>query len=375
MRLMPESALIPFIGDIYEASCRPDHWDRVLSRLCQLTEAKSGGLLMEDRSRGFRAIIGSHNIPGIPKVVYRMGLGNRDLVFKAQASQPVGVARQVARHEDIRQSNPWYYRVFMKPNDMGYIAAINFFNDKDWHAGIGLHRSFDADPFDERSLELLTTLTPHFQRALRIQKELHSAQSREKTLSHALSRLMLGIIVLDGADRVVYRNEVTTSLLASHRALRIQGDKLIIHYREESQALQELLDRLRSSSNIHQDTALGLRHPDRPHPLIVMGSALRESPGRVVLHLCDPDSAFCAPVADLVSTFALTHAEAEVAIQLANGLSLKDIANQKRASMETIRSQLKSIFGKLGVHRQQDLVRTLLNSGLNQSRGGYGPGP
>jgi DNA-binding CsgD family transcriptional regulator len=31
-----------------------------------------------------------------------------------------------------------------------------------------------------------------------------------------------------------------------------------------------------------------------------------------------------------------------------------------------VRSQLKSIFGKLGVSKQQDVVRLLLNSGLNR---------
>jgi DNA-binding NarL/FixJ family response regulator len=59
-------------------------------------------------------------------------------------------------------------------------------------------------------------------------------------------------------------------------------------------------------------------------------------------------------------------AESGVASALVNGLSVEQIAERHQVSRETVRSQLKSIFGKLGVSKQQDVVRLLLNSGLNR---------
>jgi DNA-binding NarL/FixJ family response regulator len=64
--------------------------------------------------------------------------------------------------------------------------------------------------------------------------------------------------------------------------------------------------------------------------------------------------------------FHFTRAESGVASALVNGLSVEQIAERHQVSRETVRSQLKSIFGKLGVSKQQDVVRLLLNSGLNR---------
>lgn len=375
MPLLYDVDLLPLIDDIYESAYRPDHWNLTLANLCQLLSSKSGALLFEDRAEQTREMIGSHNLPGIPKVAYRMGLAKHDLIFKFQESQPVGRAKLVARHEEISQTNPLYYRILMKPNDVGYVAAINFFNDGEWHAGIGLHRSAKAMPFGEDELQLLNILTPHFQRSLRIHRELYRAQSREESLEGALSRLMLGIIVLDSNDKVVYLNKVAEKLMETHPSLQVVGDKLHVHNTEDNQAFTKMLSTLRDPhiTGSQRDQAVGLRHPDRPHPLSILGATSQESPssfggirsqGQIVLYLSNPDSRFTAPEEDLIELFGLTRSEAETAIALANGLSLDDFAAQKRVSKETVRSHLKGVLSKLGVSRQQDVVRIILGSGL-----------
>ena len=42
-------------------------------------------------------------------------------------------------------------------------------------------------------------------------------------------------------------------------------------------------------------------------------------------------------------------------------MTVKDIARAQGTSLNTVRSQLKSVFEKLGVHRQSELVRSLLS--------------
>lgn len=58
-------------------------------------------------------------------------------------------------------------------------------------------------------------------------------------------------------------------------------------------------------------------------------------------------------------TLGLTLAEARLAARLRFGLSLKEAAAELGISVNTARNQLKSIFEKLGVNRQADLVRHL----------------
>jgi DNA-binding CsgD family transcriptional regulator len=58
----------------------------------------------------------------------------------------------------------------------------------------------------------------------------------------------------------------------------------------------------------------------------------------------------------------LTQAEQRLADFLAGGGTLANFAHLRSLSRNTVRNQLRSIFTKLGVNRQADLVRVLLHS-------------
>lgn len=58
-------------------------------------------------------------------------------------------------------------------------------------------------------------------------------------------------------------------------------------------------------------------------------------------------------------TFGLTPAEARLAARLKDGKSLKEAAAELNIAVNTARNQIKSVFEKLGVNRQSDLIRHL----------------
>lgn len=49
----------------------------------------------------------------------------------------------------------------------------------------------------------------------------------------------------------------------------------------------------------------------------------------------------------------------QVAVRIAFGASREQIATERRASLQTVRSQIKSIFSKLNVTREGELVSML----------------
>jgi DNA-binding CsgD family transcriptional regulator len=52
----------------------------------------------------------------------------------------------------------------------------------------------------------------------------------------------------------------------------------------------------------------------------------------------------------------LTRAEADVALALADGQGLDAIAAQRSVAIATVRSQVQSVYAKMGVHRQAELA-------------------
>lgn len=57
--------------------------------------------------------------------------------------------------------------------------------------------------------------------------------------------------------------------------------------------------------------------------------------------------------------FGLTAAETRLALQLARGDQLADVARKSEVSLCTIRSQLGTVFGKTNTRRQAELVTLL----------------
>lgn len=82
-------------------------------------------------------------------------------------------------------------------------------------------------------------------------------------------------------------------------------------------------------------------------------------PGHALLLIADPDVAVKDPTDFLKDLFSLTTAEIEVAVSLRAGLSLTEIAAARRVSIETVRSQIKSILQKTNTRRQGDLILLL----------------
>jgi DNA-binding CsgD family transcriptional regulator len=81
----------------------------------------------------------------------------------------------------------------------------------------------------------------------------------------------------------------------------------------------------------------------------------------VMLLFYHPASAPAIDSGLLYAVFGLTPAECRIATLLAEGLSLKQIAQVQGTQHETVRKQLRSIYQKTETNRQPELIRLLLH--------------
>ena len=76
----------------------------------------------------------------------------------------------------------------------------------------------------------------------------------------------------------------------------------------------------------------------------------------------DPESTPALSDEVLQVTFHLTRAEARLAQLLVRGVSMRDAAVQLGLSVETVRTRLKTVFGKTATTRQAELVALLVRT-------------
>jgi DNA-binding NarL/FixJ family response regulator len=82
----------------------------------------------------------------------------------------------------------------------------------------------------------------------------------------------------------------------------------------------------------------------------------------VIVYLGDEEHQQQAPEQFVARLFGLTKSEAALATQLANGFSLTEAADKLGLTESSVRTYSKKIFSKLGVSRQAELVRLILQS-------------
>ena len=86
------------------------------------------------------------------------------------------------------------------------------------------------------------------------------------------------------------------------------------------------------------------------------------SPAVAVFISAETDRAQSPPSGDLRKLFDLTRKEAELAMCLTNGRSLREAAADLGITLNTARAHLRSIFAKTGIDRQAQLLRAILRS-------------
>jgi DNA-binding CsgD family transcriptional regulator len=82
---------------------------------------------------------------------------------------------------------------------------------------------------------------------------------------------------------------------------------------------------------------------------------------RAVLFLSEGDARPGAPAATIMRLFGLTATEVQIALALAAGKTLDEIAAERGASKNTARTQMQVILSKTGANRQAEVVRLILS--------------
>ena len=84
-----------------------------------------------------------------------------------------------------------------------------------------------------------------------------------------------------------------------------------------------------------------------------------KTPAALVL-ISDPEVTNALSWKLVQQLYGLSPAESKLSVALARGWPLKEYAKANRISVETARSQLKSVMSKTSTHRQAELIRLLL---------------
>ncbi len=222
----------------------------------------------------------------------------------------------------------------------------------------------DGDRWSSAQLDLIRRLLPHIRQTVRVQQALDGAGALGASLANLLDTTGMGIVQLDGRGRIVAANDRARDVLRRGDGLADKHGFLHARSPEDDAELQALLRRALPPFGAQgAGGSTMLRRASGPALVLhVNPVGQRETDARVwpvaaLVLLNDPASQTRIDPAVAAAALGLTGMESRVAVLLAGGMSVREVAEATGRLESTIRTHLKHIFAKHSLARQGDLVR------------------
>ena len=373
MPTIPSSAderLLRAVEAIYDAAPDPSRWPQALGAIADYF-GDVGAILIWHRSDGSFGTIVSEPLAEAQRDYERNGWAARDI--KAIRAREYGyffngepfADRHIGFDEEMR-NHPCSVEFFDK-HGLGFIGGVAVSPDPHVGVALSVQRNSRTKPqFSDIELEELRKISRHIEKSLRLSVRLLNAEVANLGLGEALSRIGIGVFVLDSLGGVIFSNPTAQRLLGdtlylSQGRLRIRG--------------------VAKNADLDEAVASAIRTtpPDvlaDPKPILVQSDERRLAiyllpvfQPAIAQQFLTHTSAFVlvieqkldepADPAIVRDLFGLTLGEARIAAIIGAGLTPKDAAERLGIAEDTARTVLKRVFSKVGVSRQSELTAML----------------
>ena len=231
-----------------------------------------------------------------------------------------------------------------------------------------------ADPiasegWGSSQIAMVRRLTPHIRQFIRVRQALVRAQARDTTVTALLDNPRIGVVHLDRRGRILAANDRARSLLRQGEEVSDEAGVLQARAPDDQGRLARLVaEALPTSGAVPVSGSMQLGRVSGLPPFVVhikpVGVPQPDYGARPVAALVlivEPGSRPRIDTGLVATTLGLTPAESQVAVWLAEGKSVRDMALMTRLTEGAIYWHLKQIYRKLPISRQVDLVRLVLS--------------
>jgi DNA-binding CsgD family transcriptional regulator len=264
-----------------------------------------------------------------------------------------------------------YYNDWLRPQRIHHLVrgVVAREGQASWVLSFG--RPKGRGTFTAEELGLFAELLPGLRGALQLRHHLLVARSERDAASAAFDALRIGVVFLDARDSPIRINRCAQAILDAADGLKVERGMLSAACSTDTARLRRLIGQARDTTRQAIHTGSGtvtINRPSGREPLHAVVTPLPRdhfsSGSRVavsVVFVMERERDSPVDHEAVRSLYGLTDAEATVVEGLVRGLTLRQIAAERRASIHTVRTQMKSVLSKTGAGRQAELVRQILH--------------
>ncbi len=365
--------ILSLVGQLHEGVVDDEAWTRGLDSACEMIGI--AGLLLGAVEEGRLGSIVGHRMPeeGIALVSRSLATAAENPWVDATDVQPLRrpvTVSALGGQQALERTPLW--KEFYRPFGIGESAGAVLERQPAATEVVVIGRTVGQPGFRSSELNAFGTLIPHLARAWRVRRSLAEWEALAGTLTFILDRLERAIVVTGADGHIRFANRAADQLLSRGDGLDATRGRIRAARSYYSDALATLIERAArtglGAESVAVD-ALSIPCANDSPPLAIVAEPLAPAHSERLGHSAAPGAvlfisdseASTRPSADrLRLVYRLTPAEAQLASLIVDGHGLESAASALGVSPNTAKYHLKSVFGKVGVSRQTQLVRRVL---------------
>lgn len=363
---------------IYAAASDPARWTEALQAVAGLLDASQGLIFSHQATPEQRGMWISCRISSEATQRYVEHYHAHDIWMQRGHALNVWVPGRVVVGKDLLPDKAFldspFYREFLAPQDIRDLCAGVLHDGSEPgipRVNIAVYRPHAKPRFNGADKALMAALLPHLREAARIGFRLAEMEQALQIARATADAILPALVLADRSGRIVFANRPAQVLCAAGDGLLLKEGRLKI----ASARLQSRLDKLLMQDEA-QGAALQIPRPSgKPAYWLIQVDVpqTEESPpdarrpSRALL-IHDPATQD-ANLQDFAVLHGLTPAEARLLEALLLHSTLPEAARHLGVSINTVRSQLRSILDKCGVCRQVELMRMVVSWPRRDRRG------
>lgn len=364
----------PLLAAIYAAAARPEQWQAVLARMGAGFSASGSFLFTSHSSSEPSALLVANGMDDLFVPDFQRDWIPEDAWAGAAIKSghmragSVITGRELVAPSALRRTG--FYNDFLRVHGIEEMLGSVIFDGSEGdgmpHTNLCWYRSPGSAPFSRDDMRHLQGLLPHFRQALQMHYRMRELDLRRQLDDSASTTIGLASYLLDDERRILQCNgEAARTLAGGTSPLCCSGRQILRLGRACVPALPDAIRLSRQGPPARLLMQWGRSPCDLVSASVTAlpvdsDCALGPQQGRRYLLLVELPRGDCEGIAERAAQlFKLTGAERRVLALTLDGSTPAAIARRSGTTLNTVRSQLKSIMAKLGVRRQLDVLRLL----------------
>lgn len=366
-----QAAIFAVIDRFYSAALNPDLWPSAFDAYARITGGVGTALFSPDRPD----LDAAYASASLTDTVSQYALNWHAICPRTRVGLNPAMSdrlwgdEEVFSETQVRQSQ--FHQDFLRSHGLGshfsltslqIVPGSTFF--------LVSQRSISAGGATTEERRAADVLSSHAVRALQVYRGLQRPSVSRDLLADVLAHLPSGVVVTDAHGMVVFMNR--SAEILNGDGLRVERGQLLASMPREQAKLSHLIAAALAPGASPTDIRpVGLQRPSLKKPLLLRAIPIRARSDQplprillgldlVLVTISDPERAYQDDFLGALETFGLTRSEAAVAAMLGAGSSPDEIAETRQVSVSTIRTHIRSIYGKLEITRQGELAKIIL---------------